>query len=437
MLTNGKNVGARAGSPSAPGALAAGASTLPVRAGQGVRLELVNASAIRYFRLRLTDNSGTLVPLIRVGGEGGLLDNAVEEGGTQGTWVTGYDSGEILLPPGSRADVVAAVPASATGVLTMWTEDYQRTGAGFADVPTVPVMHLAVTGTPVSPAYSISAGTPLRAATGDPVPVLGPPTGTLLNPATFSPPKLGNASQTITFTNTGGAGGTIGVDGTSAPHDIPNYRDGPAPGQLDAVREIRRHAAAVGHEHARCEPSIPPAWVLDPANLAVQRAGRWHTDVHVAVPRVPRQRRHSRVFRHGPHFHAHVPAADRSPPAARRGHARRRARPVAVPLPHLLPRDARHALRARRRPGQRQGAPRHQRQHGPGHGQPGTDGDPQRHILRCRRRAGDVVLVGRLDARQRWREFHLDVPNGRPRRAKSCISRHGTQTAQLGRSRSS
>ena len=237
VLTNGKNVGARAGSPSAPGALAAGASTLPVRAGQGVRLELVNASAIRYFRLRLTDNSGTLVPLIRVGGEGGLLDNAVEEGGTQGTWVTGYDSGEILLPPGSRADVVAAVPASATGVLTMWTEDYQRTGAGFADVPTVPVMHLAVTGTPVSPAYSISAGTPLRAATGDPVPVLGPPTGTLLNPATFSPPKLGNASQTITFTNTGGAGGTIGVDGTSAPHDIPNYQT--APHLVNSTRYVK------------------------------------------------------------------------------------------------------------------------------------------------------------------------------------------------------
>ena len=42
-----------------------------------------------------------------------------------------------------------------------------------------------------------SDGTPLRAATGDPVPVLGPPTGTLLDPATFSPAKLGNSAQNI------------------------------------------------------------------------------------------------------------------------------------------------------------------------------------------------------------------------------------------------
>src|SRR5215204_4044142 len=40
VLTNGKNVGARAGSPAAPGALAAGASTLDVRPGQGLRLQI-------------------------------------------------------------------------------------------------------------------------------------------------------------------------------------------------------------------------------------------------------------------------------------------------------------------------------------------------------------------------------------------------------------
>jgi FtsP/CotA-like multicopper oxidase with cupredoxin domain len=225
VLTNGENVGGRAGSPAAPGALAPGASTLNVRPGQGLRLQLLDASAIRFFRLRLTDQSGTQIPLIRVGGEGGLLDSAVQEGGTQGTWITGYDPGEILVPPGSRADVVAAIPASeaAGTTLTLWTEDYSRTGMGFTDTPTVPVMHLSVTGTPLSPAYAISDGTPLRAATGDLVPVLGPPTGSLLDPATFSPAKLGNASPAISFTQTGGAGGTIGVNGTSASHDIPNY----------------------------------------------------------------------------------------------------------------------------------------------------------------------------------------------------------------------
>ncbi len=224
VLTNGKNVGGRAGSPSAPGALDSGASTLNVRPGQGLRLQMLNAATIRYFRLILTDSSGNQIPLIRVGGEGGLLDNAVEEGGTPQGFNTGYSLGEILLPPGSRADVVAAIPSSATGVLTMWTEDYQRTGNGYSDIPTVPVMHLNVTGSPVVPAYSISAGTPLRAATGDPVAVLGPPTGTLLDPTTFSPPKPGMASQNIAFT-VSGAGGSVGVNGVSAPqlHDAPDY----------------------------------------------------------------------------------------------------------------------------------------------------------------------------------------------------------------------
>jgi FtsP/CotA-like multicopper oxidase with cupredoxin domain len=228
VLTNGKNVGGRAGSPANPGTLSPGASELNVRPGQGIRLQLVNAAAVRYFRLHLTTSAGVDIPLIRVGGEGGLLDNAVEDGGTQGSWVTGFGAGEILIPPGGRADVVAAIPASATGVATLWTEDYQRTGptspGNWSDIPTVPVMHLNVTGSAQNPAYSISAGTPLRAATGDPVPSLGAPTGALLDPTTFSPPKTGLASPAITFTQ---SGTSIGVNTFSAPHDVPDYQTAP------------------------------------------------------------------------------------------------------------------------------------------------------------------------------------------------------------------
>jgi Multicopper oxidase len=78
----------------------------------------------------------------------------------------------------------------------------------------------------VSPAYTIAAGTPLRAATGHPVPVLGPPTGGLLNPATFSPAKLGSGAQNIRFTQ-GPTPSTIGVDGITASHDVPNYETAP------------------------------------------------------------------------------------------------------------------------------------------------------------------------------------------------------------------
>ena len=61
------------------------------------------------------------IPLVRVGGQGGLLDNALVEGGVVGGFDFKYTSGEILLDPGDRADVVAAIPTAATGVLTLWT----------------------------------------------------------------------------------------------------------------------------------------------------------------------------------------------------------------------------------------------------------------------------------------------------------------------------
>jgi FtsP/CotA-like multicopper oxidase with cupredoxin domain len=220
VLTNGMNVGGRAGTPAAPGTLAAGAQVLTVQAGQGLRLPILNAATTRFMRLRLTTAAGAIVPLVRVGGEGGLLDAAVVEGGTlPGGFVTKYGAGEILLPPGSRADVVAAIPPAASGVLTMWTEDFSRTGGGFANIPTVPVMHLQVSGS--VPTYTIGAGTPLRSATGDPVPTLGAPTGTLLNPGTFTPTKLGLPNQNIQLTAS--ATVALGVDGIAAGHESDPY----------------------------------------------------------------------------------------------------------------------------------------------------------------------------------------------------------------------
>jgi FtsP/CotA-like multicopper oxidase with cupredoxin domain len=225
VLTNGRNVGARAGGPLADqpggvGALAAGAELLDVQPGQGIRFEVLNSSTTRFMRLHLTSPTGAKVNLFRVGGEGGLLNSAVSEGGTQQGWVTKFDPGEILIPPGTRADVVAAIPtAPTTGVMTLWTRDYDRTGGGFARIPTVPVAHLNLTGATVSPAFTIAAGTPLRQATGDLVPTLGAATGTLLNPATFTPPKTGMAAQAIKFTNAANA--SLGVDGVIGAHEVP------------------------------------------------------------------------------------------------------------------------------------------------------------------------------------------------------------------------
>jgi FtsP/CotA-like multicopper oxidase with cupredoxin domain len=223
VLTNGRQVGGRTGGPQdegyVPGPLDPGASTMDVRPGQGLRLQIVNAATIRYMRLQLTDPEGNLVPLYRVGGEGGLIDKALEEGGTEGLWETGYTRGEILLPPAGRADVVAAIPSSpASGVLTLWEEDFKRTGGGYVNVPTVPVMHLSLAGAPVEPPYRIENGTELRDATGDPIEPLGEPTGGLLNPAEFSSPKPGSANPHISFTSNGAGG--LGVDGTFGVHDV-------------------------------------------------------------------------------------------------------------------------------------------------------------------------------------------------------------------------
>lgn len=221
VLTNGKNVGPRTGTISggldpAP----AGISAFDVQPGQGVRLQLINAATVRFFRLRLTDADGTLIPLVRVGGQGGLLDQAITEGGVIDGFDTKYLTGEIVLDPGDRQDVVAAIPDTASGVLTLWTLDFRRTGGGaegWTNIPTVPVAHFNVTGATVSPAYTIDDTTQLRLHTGDPVEVLGPATGSLLDPTTFTPPLDGMTNPDIILSNL--VAGKLGINGITGEHD--------------------------------------------------------------------------------------------------------------------------------------------------------------------------------------------------------------------------
>ena len=217
VLVNGMNVGGRGGDPSSPGSLDAGALTLAVQPGQGIRLQVINAATTRFFRLRLTLSDGTLVPLIRVGGEGGLLDSALLPGGT--LTLDQLAPGELLLDPGDRDDVVAAFPDTASGVATLWTLDMERTGQGFANIPTVPVAHFDVAGSAVVPAYSITDGTPLRSATGDLVEVLPAPTDVLIDPSTLAPAKPGMASSDIKLTVSGGPS----IDGVAGHHDYTTY----------------------------------------------------------------------------------------------------------------------------------------------------------------------------------------------------------------------
>jgi FtsP/CotA-like multicopper oxidase with cupredoxin domain len=243
VLTNGVNVGARAGTPAAPGALAVGASTLDVQAGQGLRLQIVNPSAVRYVRLRLTTNGGDKVDLVRIGGEGGLLNNALVEGGTVGHFVTDYGRGEILLPPASRADVVAEIPSNVAqhSVLTLWTEDYQRVEATYSWLPTVPVMHLKVAGHTAT-AHGIENGTALLASLGAQakVPVLQMVTGGLV----LDSGETGSLDKDIEFTFFSTTGAFVpSVDGIPMPREFTGLgTDGLASSGNPFYLESARHA---------------------------------------------------------------------------------------------------------------------------------------------------------------------------------------------------
>ena len=240
VLTNGVNVGGRKGvplfspgpPPLGPGAPDLGFLSINARPGDGLRFQIANMATTRYFRLILTTAAGAKIDLFKIGGEGGLLNEAVLEGGMLGSYVTKYDPGEILLPPGSRADVVAVIPLSAAGsVCTMWTRDFERTGAGYSRLPTVPVLHIDVDNNPLQTPFQFSAGTQLKSnpvVTPNPpltpVQPLGAPTnGTtpFLTPGNFTPPKFGAPNnltpklntQEIILTASGTASGINGVNG--------------------------------------------------------------------------------------------------------------------------------------------------------------------------------------------------------------------------------
>ncbi|MDH4084637.1 MAG: multicopper oxidase family protein [Nitrospira sp.] len=251
VLTNGVNVGGRSGSPSEPGALEGTAETLDVEAGQGLRLQIVNPSPVRYLRLRLTTNNGKQISLVRIGGEGGLLNHAHVEGGMTGRYFdTKYEQGEILLPPAGRADVVAAIPSAATGVLTLWTEDFQRVAATYSWTPTVPVMHLKVTGSGTS--YGIGNDTPLLASLGSEamVKALNGANNDLVVPVgedgvNGAPAGTTNKDIELTFFNNTGAF-QPSVDGIPMPRDFngdfsgnPFYLESARHAKLDNTMDLK------------------------------------------------------------------------------------------------------------------------------------------------------------------------------------------------------
>ncbi|MDP6695454.1 MAG: multicopper oxidase domain-containing protein [Gammaproteobacteria bacterium] len=206
VLTNGRMAAGRLGTPEKPGALIdETAEVVDIESGGPVRLQLINAAVNRYFWLRLTDSAGNDIPLLRIGGEGGLLDRVRIEGGMMGKLDTKYRQGEILLANANRADIVFNVPDLEPGeVLTLWTQDYQRYGTqtypyGYGGLPTVPVAHFRVRGAAGRETRTLAEGDPLRIhrKVGSPVASIKDHSAlaTFLDPAEMEPPRPGMSSN--------------------------------------------------------------------------------------------------------------------------------------------------------------------------------------------------------------------------------------------------
>lgn len=157
----------------------------------GARLRIVNTAITRFWRLRVPGHT-----LVRVGGEGGLLDRARVEGGPlsavaldpttlapvgPATVDVGSSPGEVVLAPGERAEVVLRPEGGEGDTLELWWEDVPRGRHGMwmegdemvmgdladdGQRPGEVVATFRVAGANAIPAAPVEDGTPLLEALG-------------------------------------------------------------------------------------------------------------------------------------------------------------------------------------------------------------------------------------------------------------------------------
>lgn len=169
---------------------------------QRVRLQLFNQSISRDFYLSLvypsSNTNGPDTNLYRIGGQGGLLDNAILDGGVQGGYDFEYNQGSIVLGSGMRADVMF-YPSGNNGDVVELVGNPLTNGAWVlsSGLPAnYPIAFFVITNTGASNA-PLADGLPILAGTSSTNASLETfQTNLLLNPPDSS---SGTNSGTITF----------------------------------------------------------------------------------------------------------------------------------------------------------------------------------------------------------------------------------------------
>ena len=200
---------------------------------QNIRLQVMNEALSRTFRLRMVDGSGNLIPLYRIGGQGGLLNNARLEGGiytnvsgfVTNIWNTGYTQGEILLGSGERADVIAFATNNGPTLTLLsnpLTNIFALSTSAFvpSNYPIAFFQLNAMNGG----ASAITNGTPILANSTEPVPSLSAlSTNGLTDPAPLG--LIGTNSSQITLAQS--AAPQPSIDGYGGPNHLDgNLGDG-------------------------------------------------------------------------------------------------------------------------------------------------------------------------------------------------------------------
>jgi len=183
---------------------------ISAKSGAGVRLRLVNASTDRYFRLSVVNN-GHDNNLYRIGGEGGFLDHVRVEGGVLGEWDTKYSTGEILLSPAKREDVVVVPTGKHGEVVTITGSGFDR---GLPSIePAGDLLFIQIDDTLVDAGFTIAEGDDVLGAGGVEDLKLLEITDFYLTPPLLPGPGSGSGSNQQTITMNAVGVGMTAIDG--------------------------------------------------------------------------------------------------------------------------------------------------------------------------------------------------------------------------------